>query len=98
MERFMAVMEVEGAATLMASCPVPFAPPAGTVTFRGEQVTPGNAVPQVIATAPVKPPEGVIVIAELPEPPAVTVAAALLMVKDPTPDTVTVIAAAEDSA
>jgi hypothetical protein len=94
----MAVMEVEGALTLIASCPVALAPPLGTVTLRGEQLTPGKVAPQVIATLPVNPPVGVSVIAELPLLPAVTVAAAPARAKEPLLVTVTVIAGAEDSA
>jgi hypothetical protein len=94
----MAVMEVEFAASLITRDPVPFAPPEGTTTFSALQVTPGKVALQVIATLPVNPPVGVSVIAELPLPPAVTVAAAPPRAKEPTPDTVTVIAVAEDSA
>jgi len=36
------------------------------VTFRGEQLTPGKVVPQMIATLPVPRPVGVKVIDELP--------------------------------
>ncbi len=79
----MAVMEVEFAATLITSDPVPFPPPAGTVTFRALQVTPGKVVPQMIATLPVNPPVGVKVIDELPLLPAVTVVVVPLIVNDP---------------
>ena len=93
----MAVMEVEFAATLITRDPAPFAPPEGTATFSALQVTPGKVAPQVIATLPVNPPVGVNVIAELPLPPAVTVAAAPARVNEPELVTVTMIAGADDN-
>ncbi len=46
----------------------------------------------------VKPPLGVTVIVDIPLLPAVTVTALPARVREPVPDTVTVIAVAEDSA
>jgi len=90
--KFMAVVVEDGAATLTVSVPVPF-PLLGTVTFRAPQVTPGKAVPHVIATLPVNPPVGVSVIVDVPLPPAVTVAAVPAKLKLPVPvDCVTVSA------
>jgi len=87
----MAVVVEDGAATLTVSVPVPFPPPVGTVMFRAPQVTPGKAVPQVIATLPVNPLVGVSVIVDVPLPPAVAVAAVPLNEKLPVPvDWVTV--------
>jgi hypothetical protein len=68
---------------LIASCPVPFPPPLGTVTLRAVQLTPGKVVPQVIATVPVNLLVGVTVIIELPLAPAVTGVAAPLTVNEP---------------
>jgi hypothetical protein len=86
----MAVVVEDGAATLTVSVPVPF-PLLGTVMFRAPQVTPGKAVPHVIATLPVNPLVGVSVIVEVPLLPAVAVAAVPPNVKLPVPvDWVTV--------
>lgn len=69
----MAVIELDGSATLIVSEPVVV--PAAILS--AEHETPGTVWLQVTETAAEKPPQGVIVIAEVPdavEPPAEVVA------------------------
>ena len=67
-----AVVLDEGPATLIVSAPVAGVFALVSLIVRGEHVTPGS-VWQATVTAPVNP-VGVIVIVELPDPPAVTAA------------------------
>ena len=67
-----AVVLEDGPATLIVSVPVAGVVALVSLMLSGEHVTPGS-VWQATVTAPVNP-VGVIVIVELPDPPAVTVA------------------------